>query len=261
MDDSDHEPAEKMKPKWQPISSLERRILGVLVEKAKTVPESYPMTVNGITTGCNQKNNRYPLMSIESDQLDTPLEHLRDLGAIAVVQGNGRTEKFRHYLNDWFGIEKAEMAVMAELLLRGAQTEGELRQRASRMEPIPDLTTLRNVLHSLKSKNLIVSLTSDGRGHVLTHNLYEPREMEKVRREFDAQPAAAHAPTSSRDDHDDEPTIAPIPFRSPAATQAATISAPSSSEWRDALETLREEVRDLKAEVESLREEVAMLKG
>jgi len=239
-----------------------------LVEKAKTVPESYPMTLNGITTGCNQKNNRYPVMSIESDQLDTPLEHLRSLGAVAVVQGSGRAEKFRHYFNDWLGVEKAEAAVMTELLLRGAQTEGELRQRASRMEPIQDLTTLRNILHSLKQKNLILSLTNDGRGHVVTHNLYEPRELEKVRRDYDALPAAAlsSSPSSSGASHDDshdEPTYAPIPFRSGSGASQATSPAAttSSSEWRDAIAELREEVRELKAEVESLREEVAMLKG
>lgn len=258
MDDSSQEPAEKTKPKWQPLNSLERRVLGVLVEKAKTVPESYPMTLNGITTGCNQKNNRYPVMNIDSDQLDAPLERLRSLGAVAVVQGSSRAEKFRHYLNDWMGVEKAEAAVMTELLLRGAQTEGELRQRASRMEPIPDLTTLRNVLHSLKQKNLVISLTNDGRGHVVTHNLYEPRELEKVRREYEAQPGAAlssSSPSSSHDDHGDEPPAASIPYRS--GTNAAT----ASSEWRDAVAELREEVRELKAEVESLREEIAMLKG
>lgn len=260
MDDAANEPAEKTKPKWQPLSSLERRILGVLVEKAKTVPESYPMTLNGITTGCNQKNNRYPVMTVDSDQLDAPLERLRNLGAIAVVQGSSRAEKFRHYLNDWMGVEKAEAAVMTELLLRGAQTEGELRQRASRMEAIPDLTTLRNILHSLKQKNLVISLTNDGRGHVVTHNLYEPRELEKVRRDYEAQPGATLTSTSSsqsHDDHADEPTAASIPYRSGAAPTAAT----SSSEWREAVAELREELRELKAEVESLREEVAMLKG
>jgi uncharacterized protein YceH (UPF0502 family) len=257
MDDASQEPAEKTKPKWQPLNALERRILGVLVEKAKTVPESYPMTLNGITTGCNQKNNRYPVMTIDSDQLDVPLERLRNLGAIAVVQGSSRAEKFRHYLNDWMGVEKAEAAVMTELLLRGAQTEGELRQRASRMEPIPDLTKLRNVLHSLKQKNLVISLTNDGRGHVVTHNLYEPRELEKVRRDYEAQPGAALGSNSasSHDDHADEPPAASIPYRS--GTTAAT----SSSEWRDAVAELREELRELKAEVESLREEVAILKG
>lgn len=257
MDDASQEPAEKLKPKWQPLNSLERRVLGVLVEKAKTVPESYPMTLNGITTGCNQKNNRYPVMNVDGDQLDAPLERLRNLGAVAVVQGSGRAEKFRHYLNDWMGVEKAEAAVMTELLLRGAQTEGELRQRASRMEPIPDLTTLRNVLNSLKQKNLVLSLTNDGRGHVVTHNLYEPRELEKVRRDYEAMPGAALSSpaTSSHDDHSDDPPAASIPYRS--GTTAAT----ASSEWRDAIAELREEVRELKAEVESLREEVAMLKG
>lgn len=263
MDDASNEPTETTKPKWQSLNSLERRILGVLVEKAKTVPESYPMTLNGITTGCNQKNNRYPLMTIESDQLDTPLEHLRNLGAVAVVQGSGRAEKFRHYLNDWLGVEKAEAAVMTELLLRGAQTEGELRQRASRMEPIPDLTTLRNILHSLKQKNLIISLTNDGRGHVVTHNLYEPRELEKVRREYGAQPGTSLSSHAHGDDAQDEPTLAPIPFRSPSTSPspAASVASASSSEWREAIAELREELRELKAEVESLREEVAMLKG
>lgn len=257
MDADPNEPAEKTKPKWQPIPSLERRVLGVLVEKAKTVPESYPMTLNGITTGCNQKNNRYPLMNVDSDQLDAPLEKLRNLGAVAVVQGSGRAEKFRHYFNDWLGVEKAEAAVMCELLLRGAQTEGELRQRASRMEAIPDLTTLRNILNSLKAKNLIISLTNDGRGHVVTHNLYEPRELEKVRRDYDAQPGA-----TGGDEHH-EPALAPIPFRSAPANAVSPAPAPAaaSSEWRDAIAELREEVRELKAEVESLREEVAMLRG
>lgn len=258
MDDASQEPAEKTKPKWQPLNSLERRVLGVLVEKAKTVPESYPMTLNGITTGCNQKNNRYPVMNVDADQLDAPLERLRNLGAVAVVQGSGRAEKYRHYLNDWLGVEKAEAAVMTELLLRGAQTEGELRQRASRMEPIPDLTTLRNVLNSLKAKNLILSLTSDGRGHVVTHNLYEPRELEKVRRDYEAMPAASPS-SPADDDNDEEPTAAPIPYRSSPA--GAVPVAASSSEWRDAIAELREEVRELKAEVESLKEELAILKG
>ena len=91
-----------VKPKWRPVPAIERRILGVLVEKAKTVPESYPMTLNGICTGCNQKNNRYPLMQLEPDQLDDPLERLRNYGAVSLVQGSGRTEKFRHYLSEWF---------------------------------------------------------------------------------------------------------------------------------------------------------------
>ena len=233
-----------VKPKWRPVPAIERRILGVLVEKAKTVPESYPMTLNGICTGCNQKNNRYPLMQLEPDQLDDPLERLRNYGAVSLVQGSGRTEKFRHYLSEWFGVDKFELAVMTELLLRGAQTEGELRQRASRMEQIADLSALRTILQNLEQRGLVISLTSEGRGHVVTHNLYEPRELEKVRREFEATVPQA----SGNDDEDDAPR--------PASAGAVRPTAGSNE-----LETLREDFAKLKAEVRALRDELEELRS
>ncbi len=169
--------------KWQPVSAIERRVLGVLVEKAKTTPESYPLSLNAIRTGSNQKNNRAPLMQLEEDQVDEALEKLRKLGAIAQIQGGGRVDKYRHLAYEWLGVEKVELAVMAELLLRGAQTVGELRGRAARMEPIKDLTDLQPTLDSLGTKKLIIYLTPPGRGSIVTHTLYLDHEMEKVRRE------------------------------------------------------------------------------
>lgn len=237
-----NEATETPKARWQAVPAIERRILGVLVEKAKTVPESYPMTLAGICTACNQKNNRHPLMQLEPDQLDAPLERLRNLGAIALVQGSGRVEKFRHYLSDWLGVDKNELAVMAELLMRGAQTEGELRQRASRMEPIADLTTLRNVLHSLTAKNLVVSLTASGRGHVVTHNLYEPREMERLRRDFEAQ-APAGGDTSTTEE-DDTPTT--------AGQGEPTV--------RELVTTLQRDVEELRSQLQKIRDELAELR-
>jgi uncharacterized protein YceH (UPF0502 family) len=237
MNDAAETVAEQ-KPRWQPLPAIERRILGVLVEKAKTVPESYPMTLAGITTACNQKNNRYPLMQLEQDQLDAPLERLRNLGAIALVQGSGRVEKFRHYASDWLGVDKLELAVMTELLLRGAQTEGELRQRASRLEQIVDLTTLRGVLKSLEAKNLVVSLTSAGRGHVVTHNLYEPREMEKVRREHES---AAPPPAAEPEDEPEAPAAA-----------GPTV--------RDLIDAVRRDLDELKTQVQAMRDEMNTLR-
>jgi uncharacterized protein YceH (UPF0502 family) len=201
------------------------------------------MTLAGICTGCNQKNNRYPLMQLEQDHLDGPLERLRTIGAIALVQGSGRVEKFRHYASDWLGVDKQELAVMAELLLRGAQTEGELRQRASRMEQIVDLTTLRTVLKSLETKKLVVSLTSSGRGHVVTHNLYEEREMEKVRRDYEGQAAASGAAPHESDD-EDEP-----------AAKAAT--GPSV---RELVEAVRRDLDELRTQVDAMRNDIASLR-
>ena len=129
-------------PQWKPISAIERRILGVLVEKAKTTPDAYPMSLNALTTGCNQKNNRDPQMHLAADDVSDALDRLRGLNAVLEVHGDSRVARYKHRLYEWLGVEKVEMAVMAELLLRGAQTIGELRGRAARMEPI---TALRSV--------------------------------------------------------------------------------------------------------------------
>jgi uncharacterized protein len=170
-------------PRWRPLSAIERRVLGVLIEKAKTTPENYPLSLNALRTGCNQKSNRAPMMQLEDDQVAEALESLRQSGAVAEIQGGARVDKYRHLAYEWLGVDKVELAVMAELLLRGTQTVGELRGRAARMEPIKDLPQLQPVLDSLLAKRLIVRLTPAGRGCVVTHELYLDHEKEKVRRE------------------------------------------------------------------------------
>jgi len=172
---------QKQAPRWQPLSAIDRRVAGVLVEKAKTTPRAYPMSLNAVVTACNQKSNRDPLMDLEADDVEESLDRLRRLGAVGMVEGMGRVVKYRHYLYDWLGVEKVEMAVMIELLLRGPQTEGELRGRASRMEPIADLAALRPILDSLKSKGLVIPLTPEGRGHVVAHALYPEAESQQVK--------------------------------------------------------------------------------
>src|SRR5688572_27827781 len=138
-------------PKWRPLPAIERRVLGVLIEKAKTTPENYPMSINSLRSGCNQKSNRAPLMQLEEDAVEEALEALRRIGAVSQVQGGSRIDRYRHLAYEWLGVDKVELAVMAELLLRGAQTVGELRGRAARMEPIADLPALRPILDSLQA--------------------------------------------------------------------------------------------------------------
>ncbi len=167
--------------RWQPLCAVDRRVAGVLAEKAKTTPDIYPMSLNAIGAGCNQKSNRLPLVQLEPSEVEESLDRLRALGAVGLVEGYGRVQKYRHYLYEWLGVDKVELAVMTELLLRGDQTVGELRGRAARMEPIADLAALRPVLDSLKAKGLVVALTPEGRGHVVTHALYKPRELETLR--------------------------------------------------------------------------------
>ena len=230
-------------PQWQPISAIERRVLGVMVEKAKTTPDVYPMSLNALTTGCNQKNNRDPQMQLAAEDVSDALDRLRGLNAVLEVHGDSRVARYKHRLYEWLGVDKVELAVMAELLLRGAQTIGELRGRAARMEPIADLAALRPVLDGLIAKKLVAYLTPPQRGAVVTHLLYRPEEMEKVRR--------LHA----GDEHDDADTRA-TPTRganehaSPAApARIASEGVASASE----MSSIRQQLRDMKIEVEQLK--------
>ena len=172
------EPTER---RWRPLTAIQRRVAGVLVEKAKTTPDAYPLTLNALTNGCNQKSNRSPHMDLSSEDVERTVEELREMGAVAEVQSGGRVPKFRHYLYEWLGVDKVELAVIAELLLRGEQTIGELRGHASRMEPIADLNALHAILEALVAKELVVLLTPPGRGQMVTHNLYTPERLEELK--------------------------------------------------------------------------------
>lgn len=170
-------------PAWEPLAPLERRVLGVLIEKQKTGSgDTYPMSVNGVVTGCNQKSNRDPVMTLDEDEVEETLLALNRKVMVNRVQG-GRVEKWRHLLYDLWKVTKVEMAVLAELLLRGPQTEGDLRGRASRMDDIADLDTLRTLLRDLERRNFVRYLTPAGRGAVVTHGFHSPEELaaERVR--------------------------------------------------------------------------------
>src|SRR4051794_24221933 len=177
---------------WVPLTPKERRVLGVLVEKAKTTPEYYPLTVAAIVTGANQKSNRDPVTNYDADDVEDILQDLRHKGAAVMVEAGGRVVRWKHTLYDWLKVNKVELAVVAELLLRGPQTEGDLRSRASRMEPFPDLPALQTVLEALAPRGLVVYLSPPGqkRGVMVTHGLYPPQELEKVRQAV-AQSAVA----------------------------------------------------------------------
>ena len=253
--------AEPASRRWRPLESIERRILGVLVEKAKTTPEAYPLSINALRTGCNQKNNRAPAMQLEESQVEDACEQLRKSGAISQVQGGSRVDRYRHLAYEWLGVEKVELAVMAELLLRGSQTVGELRGRAARMEPIKDLGELQPTLDSLESKGLIQYLTPAGRGCIVTHTLYLDREMEKVRREAGAmhaeaslsepRPTPQHVPSS--------PPPAPVQPPARVASEPRYESNSANGEiaaLREQMNALKQELAEVRAELESTSSEL-----
>jgi hypothetical protein len=241
--------------RWQPLTKIQRRVAGALVEKAKTTPDAYPMTLNAVCAACNQKSNRAPLMQLDPEDVEDALGELRKIGAVGLVEGSGRVSKYRHYLYEWLSVDKVELAVMAELLLRGPQTEGELRGRATRMEPIADLQTLRPIVASLKQKQLIVPLTPEGRGHVITHALYPPAEMDKLREQYgqaEAAPAGppGRAPVAER----------PEPGRTNDEQKSAQVLQRELDMLRGEVDTLRAHMDELAQAVHEARHELGCLK-
>ena len=232
-------------PKWQPLGRVERRVLGVLVEKAKTTPEAYPLTLNALTNGCNQKSNRDPQMSLTPEEVEVALENLRKVSAALEVVGSGRVAKFRHLMYEWMGVDKVEAAVMTELLLRGPQTIGELRGRAARMNPIADVAALRPILQSLIEKRLVLSLTPEGRGQIVSHNLYPPDELDRVRQTV-GQRAEGGRFVAQAD----------AGTRVPRRPHQPTSGAPPTPQTTDAVDQLRRELDELKSEVTRLKGEV-----
>lgn len=237
---TDHDNEQPEAPKWRLLNRVQRRILGVLVEKAKTTPEAYPLSLNAIATGSNQKSNRAPQMDLEPDDVELELDNLRSFGAVIEVQSGGRVPKYKHLAYEWLGVDKYELAVMAELLLRGEQTIGELRGRAARMESIADLNTLKPILQSLVAKGLMVELTPAGRGQVVTHALYSERELKELRDQF-----AHGAPMDERE---------PTSRSSAPAARASTPAAPSID--KDDFLALQAEVVELRELVEQLRSDL-----
>lgn len=200
-------PEDTPRAPWRPLDERQRRVLGVLVEKAKTTPAGYPMTSNAVTVGCNQKSNREPLTDYREGEVQEVLEDLRQLGVVAEIDWMGRSAKYKHLAYEWFGVTRVELAVLTELLLRGEQTLGDLRVRASRMEPIGDLPALKLVVDGLVQRGLMVELTPPGRGQMVTHGVYPPHELEALRARMKGHvasgdatvPSAAHAPSPARD--------------------------------------------------------------
>jgi len=134
----------------EPLLPDECRVLGVLIEKQMTTPDQYPLSLNAIVNGSNQKNNRFPVMEMDDARAIAAADGLRERGLVSVVeQAGARVAKYKHAAAEKLQCRPAELALLAELLLRGPQTAGELRTRAARMQPFESLVATEGFLHSL----------------------------------------------------------------------------------------------------------------
>jgi uncharacterized protein YceH (UPF0502 family) len=131
----------------------ECRVLGTLIEKALTTPGQYPLSLNSLVTGVNQKNNRDPVVEIDEDAALRAVDGLRAKGLARDVSFTGsRVEKYRHTAGEALELRPPELSLLSELLLRGPQTVGELRGRAGRMHPFESLEVVENVLKALSER-------------------------------------------------------------------------------------------------------------
>jgi uncharacterized protein YceH (UPF0502 family) len=136
------------------LSPDESRVLGVLIEKAMTTPEQYPLSLNAIVNGANQKNNRDPVTAMTEDQAFAAVEGLRSkMLAVRVDQASARVQKYKHAVIEALHVRTGEAAILAELLLRGPQTLGELRGRASRMAPMESMEVAKELLRALSERS------------------------------------------------------------------------------------------------------------
>src|SRR5213080_2662869 len=209
------------------LSPLETRVLGVLVEKQRTVPDTYPLTLNALAAGCSQKTSRDPVMSVTESDVRPTIDHLRSLSLVVESSGE-RVMRYAHNIERVLDVPSQSVALLATMMLRGPQTVGELRINSDRMHRFADGSAIEAFLHELRDRNtgaLVIELTRQPGAR-------ETRWMHLL----SGQPAPEPAPSITH----------------PRTTEEATAMEIAS---------LKEDVRRLERELAAVRQDVANLRG
>ena len=207
------------------LSLLETRVIGVLVEKQHTVPDTYPLTLNALVAGCNQKTSRDPVLDASETEVQGAIDHLRSLSMVMESSG-GRVMRYAHNAGKALGLPPQSVALLAVLFLRGPQTAGELRMNTERLHKFGDIMSVEAFLNELAEKPFV--------------------------RELAKQPGARE----TRWVHllSGEPVVAPAaPDAAPASRGAAV--------GLGEIAALRAEIEQLRSEVAALREAFARMGG
>lgn len=138
-------------PSTRPLHPIEARVLGTLMEKARTVPDSYPLTLNTLVLGCNQKTTREPVMNITDAQAQEALDALKPLSLVLESSG-GRTTRWEHNFQRGVGVPEQSAVLLGLLMLRGPQTAGELRINAERWYRFADISSVEGFLEELQER-------------------------------------------------------------------------------------------------------------
>lgn len=206
----------------RPLSSAEARVLAVLVEKQHTVPDSYPLSLNALTLGCNQKTAREPVMQLSEADVLQAINGLKELSLVNEVSGN-RVVRFDHNAARGLGVPSQSVALLTMLMLRGPQTSAELRLHTERLHRFADLSSVEGFLEELAAKTPV-------------------RVVKLPRGPGEREPRWAHLLCG-------EPLM---PAAAPGHTSAALADEPGAS-WRQELAAVKAEQQRLSDEVTTLR--------
>jgi len=212
------------------FNETEIRVLGSLVEKAITTPENYPLSLNALINACNQKSNRDPMVNYTGQEVNAALQSLRERGLIRVIMGgDSRVPKYREYFAEAFSLSAPEVAILCELMLRGAQTPGELRGRGERFGVNLSVQEVETALDTLAARTepLVVKLP-----------LRPGRKEARYAQLLAGQPVI-----------NEEEAAPPTPSFGTASDRLAQLEA-ETRDLRQELADLRQQFNDLKAQFE-----------
>lgn len=229
------------------LNAIQLRVLGSLLEKSLAQPEYYPMTTNALVAACNQKSNRDPVMSLDEDSVWNALEALRGLNLVTKLLPGGasRVERYKHEVKQTLGWEKPQWPVMAELILRGPQTQGELRSHCARLFPYENSEALGAVVENLmRTDPPLVAMLPRAPGQAAV------RYMHLLGRD---RPSAAAFETHTPAGNVASTESASARLPTSAAAQSPQLAAPA------AVEALRRELAELRDELNQLKAAVAPL--
>lgn len=216
--------------------AAEVRVLGALLEKQRTTPEAYPLSVNALRLACNQSTNRVPVVDLDERTVLDALERLSRRRWVRLASGAGsRARKYRHLLGEALSVGEPQLALLCVLMLRGPQTPGELKQRTERLRPFADPAAVEETLEGLIERGLATRLER------------RPGQKEQRYRQLIGEP-------------DDEQAVSPSAHPTPTSENGVredtqdTQSSPSPDEER--LGRLEAELADVRAQLAELRREL-----
>ena len=222
----------------------EIRVLGALLEKQRTTPDQYPLTLNALRLACNQSTNREPVVDYDEQTIKDALARLRQRGWTRYASGQGsRAAKYRHLLDQALGLGREELAVLCVLMLRGAQTPGELKQRTERLHPFEGIGAVEETLARLIERGFVARERRPGQKEDRFAQLLGG----------DARDASTAGPVSA-------PSPRPDLERSGGGTSAGHPREEPPDSRGEGLDVIASRVAALEAALAELREEVASLR-